>query len=339
MGAEVLLYGYGLVCLSMLAFNLLYSLHLRSDDRRRRRRTEGLRRRVDAQLERLRETRVGAPPPVQVSHLTWTSRCLARVNYLLAFDRLLDEQDQSDSTFQEYIRQLQPVLLYLATVYLRREETQAAYYCHFLARHQLQRHMEMDQIQQVVLSFLRRDSLYCKVNALKALCSFGSPDILADALQELSREESAQLHEKVVTEALLTYTGDRAALIELLWARFDRFSLRLQRAVLDYIRFCSGAWSRPMAQILRDPRQEQGAALFRHPLLRTLSGRGRAAAAAGLCPGPGPAAVGVRRHQRLRPGALSRAGGGGRPAPGHAQPQLVCPLQCLHQPGGTRAHL
>ena len=133
MGAEVLLYGYGLVCLSMLAFNLLYSLHLRSDDRLRRMRTEGLCRRVDAQLERLRETRVGAPPPVQVSHLTWTSRCLARVNYLLAFDRLLDEQDQSDSAFQEYIRQLQPVLLYLATVYLRREETQAAYYCHFLA--------------------------------------------------------------------------------------------------------------------------------------------------------------------------------------------------------------
>ena len=253
MGAEVLLYGYGLVCLSMLAFNLLYSLHLRSDDRRRRRRTEGLRRRVDAQLERLRETRVGAPPPVQVSHLTWTSRCLARVNYLLAFDRLLDEQDQSDSAFQEYIRQLQPVLLYLATVYLRREETQAAYYCHFLARHQLQRHMEMDQIQQVVLSFLRRDSLYCKVNALKALCSFGSPDILADALQELSREESAQLHEKVVTEALLTYTGDRAALIELLWARFDRFSLRLQRPALDHIRLCRRAWGRPMAQILRDP--------------------------------------------------------------------------------------
>ena len=34
MGAEVLLYGYGLVCASMLVFNLLYGLHLRSDDRR-----------------------------------------------------------------------------------------------------------------------------------------------------------------------------------------------------------------------------------------------------------------------------------------------------------------
>ena len=47
MGAEVLLYGYGLVCLSMLVFNLLYGLHLRSDDRRLERRTDRLRRRVD----------------------------------------------------------------------------------------------------------------------------------------------------------------------------------------------------------------------------------------------------------------------------------------------------
>ena len=40
MGAEVLLYGYGLVCVSMLAFNLLYGLHLRSDDRRLERRVD-----------------------------------------------------------------------------------------------------------------------------------------------------------------------------------------------------------------------------------------------------------------------------------------------------------
>ena len=77
------------------------------------------------------------------------------------------------------------MFLYLATVYLKRENTQAAYYCYFLAKHQLRRHMEMDQIQQVVLSYLRKDSLYCKINALKALCSFGSPSVLVDALQEL----------------------------------------------------------------------------------------------------------------------------------------------------------
>ena len=47
MGAEVLLYAYGLVCLSMLVFNLIYGLYLRTDDRRRQRRIGRLRRRME----------------------------------------------------------------------------------------------------------------------------------------------------------------------------------------------------------------------------------------------------------------------------------------------------
>ena len=53
MGAEILLYGYGLVCLSMLVFNLLYSLHLRSGDRRLTLRTDALRRQVTEQLRQI----------------------------------------------------------------------------------------------------------------------------------------------------------------------------------------------------------------------------------------------------------------------------------------------
>ena len=42
MGSEVFLYAYGLVCLSMLVFNIVYSLHLRSSDRRLRRQVRGI---------------------------------------------------------------------------------------------------------------------------------------------------------------------------------------------------------------------------------------------------------------------------------------------------------
>ena len=257
MGAEVLLYGYGLVCLSMLVFNLLYSMHLRTDDRRLRKRIGAIRRRVEEQLRQIRQAPAGEPQPVQARHLAWMSRRLKRVEQLLAFDHFLDGQDQGDPAFQTYLRQLQPVLLYLATVYRRREPTQAAYYCHFLARHWLQRHMEMDQIQQVMLSYLKRDSLYCRINAWKALCSFASPGVLTEALVELSRDPNAQLHEKVLTEALLTYKGDTEALIGCLLDGLDRFSPQIQRAVLDYIRFRSGAYRRPMEEILRDPRRDK----------------------------------------------------------------------------------
>ncbi len=257
LGAEYLLYGYGLVCLSMLVFNLLYSLHLRSGDRRLLARSDLLYRQVNVQLRRIEEVPDRTSYPVQARHLAWMRRRLSHVNYLLAFDQLMDELDRQDRTYQIYIGQLQPVFLYLATVYWKRENMQAAYYCHFLARHKLRRHMEMDQIQQVILSYLEKDSLYCKINALKALCSFGSPAVLADALQKLGRGQESQLHEKVITEALLTYTGDAEMLIECLWSRLERFSLQIQRAVLDYIRFQSGDYCGRMLKILQDPGRDK----------------------------------------------------------------------------------
>ena len=257
MGAEILLYGYGIVCLSMLVFNVLYGLHLRSDDRRMDAKTEVIRRRVTEQLERLQENPSGPTQTVQASHLAWMRRYLSRINYLLAFDGLMDELDSQAAAYQSYMRQLQPVFLYLATVYWKRESTQAAYFCYFLARHKLRRHMELDQIQQVMLSYLKKDSLYCKINAWKALCSFGSPSILVRALQELGAGETSQLHEKVITEALLTYTGDPKSLIEVLWSRMESFSIPIQRAVLDYIRFQSGDYRERMLGILRDERRDK----------------------------------------------------------------------------------
>lgn len=257
-GAEILLYGYGLVCLSMLGFNLFYGLYLRSDDHRLEIRAGQIRRQVTEQLRDLeRNASGGSPRTVQASHLAWMRRHLSRVNYLLAFDHLLDELDSQSPAYQSYMRQMQPVLLYLATVYWKRESTQAAYFCYFLARHKFRRHLELDQFQQIILSYLHKDSLYCTINAWKALCSFGSPSVVVAALRELCDGDESLLHEKVITEALLTYTGDTEELIKTLWAHLEQFSIPIQRAVLNYIRFQSGDCGAPMLEILRDERRDK----------------------------------------------------------------------------------
>lgn len=257
MGPEFLLYGYGLVCLSMLAFNLIYSLHLRSDERRLQRRAAALADQVEQQVRELRDAGLGPQGQArQARDLTWMRRRLARVNYLLAFDRFLDTRED-DPALAAYLQELQPVLLDLAVVYRKREDTQAAYYCHFLSRHWSRFHLAPGQIQKVILSYLEKNSLYCRINALKALCVFGEPETLVRALLELGRAESTPLHEKVITEALLTYPGDSRALIDRLWDRFDRFPLAIQRAVLDYIRFASGEDPQPMEGILRDTHRNQ----------------------------------------------------------------------------------
>ena len=221
MGSEVLLYGYGLVCLSMLGFNILYSLHLRVSDRRLKRRMGDIARLVAAQL-----AVVQAGKKVERRHLKEMGRRLSRVNNLLAFDHFLDEQDDEAPAFRSYLRQIQPVFLYLTTVYRRREDMQAGYFCHFLARHQLQRHMQMQQMQPLVASYLEKGSLYCKINALKALCAFGSAETIVQALLQLDKQADGTLHEKVLTETLMAFTGKADMLIGLLWSSLGNFLFR-----------------------------------------------------------------------------------------------------------------
>lgn len=246
-GAEVLLYGYGLVCLSMLVFNVIYGLHLRSDDKRLKKRIDDIFNQVEKQIENIHEGK-----PLQSGHSKWMRKKLSKVNYLIAFDHFLDEHNSDDEDFQKYLQNLQPVFLYLTTVYWKREAAQAAYYCYFLARHRLNNSAGTDQVQKVVLSYLKKDNLYCRINAFKALCIFGSPDVLAEALTEIGKESGAQLHEKIITEALMTYKGDAGELIERFWAKFDQFPIHIQRAILDYIRFKSGNYHERMEEILRD---------------------------------------------------------------------------------------
>ena len=66
------------------------------------------------------------------------------------------------------------------------------------------------------------------------------------SLRRLERADNVERQE------LLTSLAHTRALIQLLWSRLDDFSLQIQRAVLDYIRFQGGDSCAPMLEILRD---------------------------------------------------------------------------------------
>lgn len=126
MGTEILLYFYGLVCLSMLAFNIVYSLYLRSGDRKLDQRVSFFSRAVSDQLQHIR-----AGQPVETRHLASLNRRLSRVSNLLAYDRALEALPRQDAAVESYLHQIEPTILYLATKYRRRENTQAAFFCYF----------------------------------------------------------------------------------------------------------------------------------------------------------------------------------------------------------------
>ncbi len=249
MRSEVLLYGYGAICLCMILFNLSYTTILRRSDKRLKKSGEKLMEEIRRQLVRLAHGE-----PVQTGHKEKMRRVLGRVKNLLALNQVLEQTDRK--ILAAYLQEMQDVLQQLAEVYLRRNNLQAAFFSWFFARYAIWEYGHGDKMENCIIGYVRKDDFYCKVNGMRALCSFAAPAAVERAL-ELQDRSGLVLHEKVLTEILLQYKGDHEALIGLLWARFDVFSLQTRESLLNYIRFRSGNWKDEMFAIMTDPEQNK----------------------------------------------------------------------------------
>lgn len=252
-GSEVLLYAYAAVCICMLIFNIIYDLVQKGRDRRLMKKVERCSQEIQEQLDHIRNGE-----ELDEGYLPGLRRKLGKVNDLVAFDRafgeLLDGKD--DPAVAEFQRLMQPVILDLTMDYQGRENIQAAYFAYFLSRHKLKLHLTMDAVQDIMVEYMRRDSLYCRVNALQALYEFGSPESVVQAVADQDRM-GWFFHEKLLTDGLLSYTGDHKKLTELLWGRFDQFSNSVKLSILNYIRFRTGAYIDQMYAIMTDREQDK----------------------------------------------------------------------------------
>lgn len=246
MQVEYMIYAYGAICISLIVFNIIYNLSLRRSESRMERRCRRIRAEMDEQLDRLSRGQ-----PVDEKHLDYLSGKLKRVKNLIAFDRVLQSFPRGDEVSEAYFQQIQPIVLHLAAIYCGREAMQAAYFSYLLSRYMTTRQMPVDSLEEILLDYVRKDNLYCRVNSLEALYVIGTPMSILRAL-EIQDSGSVFIHEKILTEGLLTYTGNHDELIRLLWARLDSFSVSTELAILNYIRFKTGNYASEMFTIMMD---------------------------------------------------------------------------------------
>lgn len=89
-----------------------------------------------------------------------------------------------------------------------------------------------------LLSILRDDSVFCRINALRAISLFGKPsDVLHAAL--LLDENGKYLHRKLLTDTLCIFRGERRVLALLFCRDFDKFSEEFRIAIIEYFTVCS----------------------------------------------------------------------------------------------------
>lgn len=251
MKSELFLYGYCLVCLGILLFNIVYSIVMKQKDQNMEQRVFYFSKLMMQQLEKIR-----GGEQTEAEHLRFLERKLARVNQLIAFERAFSAYAAEEPAMEAYHQQLQSVILHLARIYQNRENMQAAYFAYFVSRYRPKREPAMQEMEDILVGYMRKDSLYCRVNALQALYVFAGEETIVQAITLLDRENGLP-HEKILTDGLLQFEGDHARLAGLLWQSLERFSGKTQLSILNYIRFKSGDYCEQMLAIMQSAREDK----------------------------------------------------------------------------------
>lgn len=243
MKIEILVYSYLAVCLAMIGFNIVCIFLFSRNDRE----TEHSR----LYYINLIKGQFGKET-LDERHRLLILKRLTKVRELTAFDKALEIlNNEFPDEVQAYLRKMEFEFVTLANRYSRKDELQMAYFPYVIARYRLFYGEDLPQINRILVDLLEKPSIYCRENALNAFYSMGISENVADALKIV--DDSGFYHNrKLLTDGLMTFTGDKNELNELLWSRLPSYSTNMQQAILDYIRFSSGAFQERMLGLLRE---------------------------------------------------------------------------------------
>lgn len=266
-GSEVLIYGYGAVCLSMIVFNIVYNIVLRKKEPQTTIKAEHVKEALlknyslgDWQTVETEECRrLGAAEQTPEASVFLRTQGLepGKSEHLLLLSEaltLLTDEGQKEEA-ERFIEGLQPLLPALAEEYLKKDNMQTAYFAVFLQKYR--RSSEYDSaILESLLKYASRENMYCRINALDALYAIGNEEYVVKAVAIQDKME-AFLHEKVLTEGLLSFSGDHGKLIEKLIGRFSEFTVKTRLSILNYIRLKSDGWKEFMFRIMTDENEDR----------------------------------------------------------------------------------
>ncbi len=190
--------------------------------------------RARAQLRREQAWRTTAARCRAAKDFTLTDREIARFSVsakLRAFGTLAESGDRSACTAIIGANSKKIV----ARVSGRADNAEKGYFAYILAAADLS--SLPDEARADCIAFVRQllsnNSVYCRENALKALYNLGDADAVADAVERLSTD--ARLHnEKLLSDGMNSFRGDRRKLAEALMARFEEYDDHSQSAVITF---------------------------------------------------------------------------------------------------------
>lgn len=251
MKIQIMVYVYMAVCACMILFNLVYIMVYNRRDGSGLKRDDKFKKNVRDQIM---NTKHGVDiTPKEIKKLT--RKCSDMWN-LAAWDEELTELSHLyEDTVKDYVFHSLDMFLALADVMKKKEAVQQAHFAYIIYKYKIYEYYYCKAIVLYMLELVQSQNLYCRENALKVLYAYGDVDYVEQALDYVEENKSFH-HEKLLVDGLLTFAGDKYELMNRLIQGRKHRSLKMQRVVLNYVRYGSSSYRELFWNMLQDPKED-----------------------------------------------------------------------------------
>lgn len=248
MNVETVIYSYLAICGAVIIFNIASVFVLKSKDIKLQRRAAEFERIIKKCLKDIEEGR-----KIDASHMDFLMKKLRNLSSLTAFDTALKSlKEENRQAIEEYLLEINPVFENLMGRYIHdRDVIKVTYFAYVVSEYGVIENHASTRMLRYLLRLLRVPSIYCRENALHAIYSSGDEDAVLKALKIVDEIPDFH-HSKLVYDGMYTFCGNNKKLIEKLLYYFDSYSLQMQVAIMDYIRFTSGDYCKEMMEKMSD---------------------------------------------------------------------------------------
>lgn len=245
MKIEIMIYVYIAICVSMMAFNIVYVFVLKHREKSLGKNSERFEKVIYEQFKRIEENGTVAD-----SHKRTLQKYLQKTSGVTAFDKALENVSaDAPELCEKYLMQIYPVFEYLTHKYISKDTIKIAYFPYILQKYNILKYDEEGKLTDILLELLRSVNVYCRENTLKAIYSMQKSGIVIAALKVVDKNLSFH-HPKLICDGLLSYKGDKEELKNRFFENFNTYSVDMQLNILNYLRFGNIRCDKEMLELL-----------------------------------------------------------------------------------------
>lgn len=259
---QKIVYFYAVICAALVVYIIFYVLKESVVDKLNERRTIDWQSRIKQEC-----TPMLAQEGLHDTHKKLLLQKLKSTNQLIAFQKAYKELEEGPykAYLQTYMGDVLEVFQVLAVKYSGKDPMEKAYFAYVIASCWVPCDKDTHQLTDLLISYLIDGTIYCRENVLQALYRIGNAEAVEKAFSVLN-DYGYFHHTKLLADGLMTFTGDKKKLAQVLWTHYEKWNEEIMVAIIQFITSYNDGFKEIFLEVMDDEKTplEMRLALIRY---------------------------------------------------------------------------